>query len=105
MAFTPPRRVSDAEYRARYEREVQRYVIRYEIARARGALGPGETYLSSGRWAWIEGEEDAIGRWRQYARAHRGLKAMNPDGTWRNWEPRGAGMRQARARTRAVWAG
>ena len=89
---TRPRRlVSDAEYHARYEREVRRYVRRYEIARARGAMGPGEAFLSLGRWAWIVGDDDEAGRWRQYAREHRVLKAMNPDGSWRVWEPRGAG--------------
>ena len=89
MAFTPPRRVSDAEYVRLYEREVRRYVIRYEIARARGELGPGETYLSSGRWAWIVGGRDTAVRWRRYAQEHGGLLAMNPDGSWREWEPRG----------------
>ena len=88
MALTPPRRISDAEYRARYEREVRRYVARFEMARARDAMGPGEAFLSMGRWVWIEGDRESVGRWLRYAREHRGLKAMNPDGTWRRWEPR-----------------
>ncbi len=91
MALTPPRWVSDAEYLARYEREVRRYVHRYEIATVRGVVGPGEEHLSTGRWAWIEPEDDATARWHHYAREHRGLKAMDPDGTLREWEPRGVG--------------
>ena len=79
--------VSDAEYRCRYAAEVSRYVARCALAGE--AMGPGETYLFFGRWAWIKADDEAVGRWRRYARDHRGLKAMNPDGTWRDWEPRG----------------
>ena len=87
----PPRRgLSDAEYLARYEREVWRYVGRHGPAPHRIAAGPGETNLSSGYWAWLRDDGDTVGRWLRYAREHRGLKAMNPDGSWRAWEPRGA---------------
>ena len=81
-------RVTDAEYRRRYEREVQRYVAGHE---ANSAMGPGETYLHFGRWAWIEDGADAASRWRRYASAYSGLKAMRPDGSWRDWDPGAAG--------------
>ena len=58
---------------------------------ANSAMGPGETYLYFGRWAWIEDGGDAVARWRWYASAYGGLKAMHPDGSWLPWEPRGGG--------------
>jgi hypothetical protein len=85
MAPSVSRWVSNAEYLARYEREVRHYVARYALVR--NTTGPGEAFLSSGRWAWIESDDDARARWDRYARAHRPLKAMNQDGTWRAWEP------------------
>ena len=50
-------------------------------------MGPGEAYLGSGRWVWIESGGAAVARWCRYARQHPGLKVMNPDGTWRPWDP------------------
>ena len=93
-ALTRPLRlvaVSDAQYWARYEREVRRYVARCEMASATDAMGPGEAFLSMGRWAWIVSERETAGKWLRYAREHRGLKAMNPDGSWRAWDPGGVG--------------
>lgn len=81
--------VSDAEYLRRYAAEVRRYVARYEGARE--AMGPGEASLHFGRSAWIEDSNEAAARWRRYAKAHRGLKAMEPDGTWRPWDERTVG--------------
>jgi hypothetical protein len=68
----------------RYEQELRRYVARFGPS---PAMGPGDAYLSTGRWAWIEGGGKAVARWARYASEHRGLKVMNPDGTWRAWNP------------------
>ena len=83
-AHIPREPVSDAEYRRRYERELRRYVARFGPV---PTAGPGEAYLSSGRWAWIEGGGKAIARWARYASLHHGLKVMASDGTWRPWDP------------------
>jgi hypothetical protein len=80
-------RTSDAEYRWRYEREVRQYVARHDPARCWEEEGPGALLLTTGRWAWVHGDDAAAARWRRYAKQHRGLKVMNPDGTWRVWEP------------------
>ena len=86
----PHRRVSDTEYLARYEGEVRRYVERF--APERQDTQPGEALLASGRWAWVVPEDDAgAARWRRYATPYGGLTALAPDGTWREWEPDGAG--------------
>ena len=82
MARTRP--VSNAEYRRQYEREVQRYVVRFHPET--GLKGPGEANLGAGRWAWIEEGANALARWHHYARAHGGLKAMHPDGSWHPWD-------------------
>lgn len=81
----PRRPVSDAEYLARYEREVRRYVAHHTGGPDK--MGPGETYLVFGRWAWLEDERGAEARWRRYAREHGGLRAMHPDGSWHPWQP------------------
>src|SRR5688500_18188814 len=69
-----PTRVSDAEYLARYEREVRHYVLRYSLVR--DTAGPGEAFLSTGRWVWIEPDDDNVARWQWYAKEHRGLKEL-----------------------------
>lgn len=79
-----PRPISDADYLRRYERELRRYVERFGPTPASGA---GEAYLGTGRWVWIESGGAAVARWCRYARLHRGLQAMNPDGSWRPWDP------------------
>jgi hypothetical protein len=88
MARARSRRVSDAEYRHRYEREVRRYVTRF--SEARGWIGPGAVNLDSGKWAWI----DSGAQWCRYELGYGGLVAMNPDGYWRPWDPRSVGLRR-----------
>ena len=78
------RPVSDAEYLRRYEREGRRYVARY--APGTGNSGPGAAYLRGGRWAWVDDGHQAAERWGRYASGYHGLKAMQPDGTWRPWD-------------------
>ena len=80
-------RVSDSEYRSRYEHEVKRYVERFAPRSDRH--GVGAAYLEAGKWAWIDDGLTSVARWARYADQHGPLKAMNPDGTWRRWEPRG----------------
>ena len=86
-ASTPGRRVSDREYRRLYEHEVRRYVERFAPKSDRH--GVGASYLGAGKWAWIDDGLTSVARWVRYADQHGPLKAMNPDGTWRHWEPRG----------------
>ena len=74
---------------ARYEQEVRAHAAQFDPDRPHPE--PGKALLREQRWAWIVGDDDEAGRWRRYAREYRGLKAMNPDGTWREWVPRGAG--------------
>ena len=83
-------RASDAEYRWRYEREVRQYVSQHDPAQC-WEEGPGALLLTTGRWAWVHGDDAAAVRWRRYATAHGGLVAMDPDGSWREWEPDGLG--------------
>ena len=80
------RAVSNAEYLRQYEREVRRYVGRFNPET--GLTGPGESDLEAGRWAWIEDGRRSVARWHRYAREHGGLKAMHPDGSWHPWDER-----------------
>lgn len=82
------RRVSDAEYARRYEREVRWYAERF--AAEHGHPGAGAAYLSRGKWVWMDDGLAAKARWARYADRHGPLRAMNSDGTWREWEPRDA---------------
>ena len=84
--MAPAVRVSDAEYLARYEREVRRYAERFAAQQRRP--GPGAAYLEAGKWAWIDDGLSTLARWARYAGRHGPLKAMNPDGTWRVWDER-----------------
>jgi hypothetical protein len=86
----PHRRVADAEYLALYLAEVRRYVARFDPERQEAQHG--EALLSAGRWAWAVSEDDVgAARWRRHAAPYGGLKAMTPDGMWREWEPEGVG--------------
>jgi hypothetical protein len=80
-------RLSDGEYRRRYEREVNAYVSRFTPKQDRPGVGADR--LSAGVWAWVDDGLAAAARWARYARGHGRLRVMNPDGTWRAWEPRG----------------
>ena len=89
MARALPGPVSDEAYLSHYEHEVRRYADRF--APKRDWLGVGAAYLTAGKWAWIDDGLRAAARWARYADQHGNLKAMNPDGTWRDWEPRPGG--------------
>ena len=80
------RRVSDAEYAARYEREVRRYAERF----AARPVTPGAASLTVDRWVRIDDGLHAAARWSRYASAHDGLKVQCEDGTWCDWDSRGA---------------
>ena len=86
-ALSARQRVTDLEYRSRYEHEVRRYVERFAPRSDRH--GVGAAYLEVGKWAWIDDGLTTVARWARYADQHGPLQAMNPDGTWRWWEPSG----------------
>ena len=82
-----PISVSDGEYLRHYEHEIQRYAERF--APRPGDQGPGAANLSEGKWAWIDDDLAAAARWARYGDRHGPLRAMNPDGSWRPWQPPG----------------
>lgn len=76
-------RISDEEYFARYMRE-QRDAIELQDFRTRmcegSILGPLDPYA-------VKGDDGRRREWQYYELLHGGLKAMNPDGSFRPWSP------------------
>ena len=78
------RRVSDAEYFARYLEGVRWYVRR---ANAHARLPHNAHWPLLAEPCRFKNDSWRVAEWEEYARLHGGLKAMNPDGTWRPWSP------------------